>query len=168
MPSKRRANDLGEAFYLAGQYGEAVEQFQKVLELDANLAEAHASLGMGYAQQGRFQEAVLHLQKAMQLDPGPDWTAHLGHAYALSGNKTEAQKLLTQLVNSSQERYVVSSDIAAVYVALGKQDRACAWLERAYDEHDGYLTGIRVDPAFTKLRSNPCFQSVTRRMGFSH
>ena len=49
-----------------------------------------------------------------------------------------------------------SSTLAADYALAGENDKAFAWLDKAYDEREGQsLTLLKVDPSFKNLRSDP-------------
>ena len=61
----------------------------------------------------------------------------LGHAYASSGNKTEALKILDQLKEVSRQRYVSASSFAIVYLALDDKQEALRWLEQSYQDRAG-------------------------------
>jgi tetratricopeptide (TPR) repeat protein len=65
---------LGQCLYDSGQFLEAGETWTKVLELDADNADAHRWLGAAYYELGAVREALVHLRKAAELrphDPGP-------------------------------------------------------------------------------------------------
>ena len=157
---------FGDAYMFARRYDEAVEQYQKALEVDPNFADAHASLGTAYLQQGKFKEAIAHLQRATQLDTDPGFKEGLAIAHAISGNKNETRKILNHLVQVSNRDYVPSVGIALIYSALGDNGQSCKWLERAYEAHDSALAYIYVEPQFSGLRSNACFQDLIVRMRF--
>lgn len=53
-----------------GRYAEAEASYKKLIELNSEIAEVHASLGFAYFQQGKLAEAVPTLQKAIRLKPG--------------------------------------------------------------------------------------------------
>ena len=48
----------GWTFYFARHYDEAIEQYQKTLELDPNFTLAHLWLGEAYMQKGMHEEAI--------------------------------------------------------------------------------------------------------------
>jgi hypothetical protein len=52
-----------------------------------------------------------------------------------------------------------------VYNGLDESDETFVWLEKAYDERDARLTFIKVDPKWNKLRSDPRFAAIIKRMG---
>jgi len=55
-------------------------------------------------------------------------------AYAVFHNKAKAQKLLKELRELSERRFVSAYDFAILYAGLGEKDQAFEWLERAYEE----------------------------------
>jgi hypothetical protein len=52
------------------------------------------------------------------------------------------------------------------YVALDDKQTALGWLEKAYEEHDPYMSTLRINAFLDPLRSEPRFQAVLRRMNF--
>src|SRR5712691_5948433 len=89
----------------------------------------------------------------------------LGHAYAASGRRAEAQAAIAELHELSKERWVSPAQVAMIYVALGEKDQAFAWLDKAETDHDGVLARLKVDPRFEPLRSDPRFDDLVRRVG---
>jgi hypothetical protein len=52
-----------------------------------------------------------------------------------------------------------------VYEGLGDKDRAFEWLAKAVDERSPALAqNIKVDPSYNRLRSDPRFTALLRRM----
>src|SRR5258708_11578975 len=62
--SVRINQHLGNTFYNARRYDEAIRQYQQTLELDTRNASAHESLGEVYERHGRSQEAIEEWAKA--------------------------------------------------------------------------------------------------------
>jgi serine/threonine protein kinase/tetratricopeptide (TPR) repeat protein len=158
----------GVVFYNARRYDQAVEQLHKVLETDPNFPTAHLWLGQAYEQVGRGEEAIVELQKAVGLYGGePAELGLRGHVYASAGRRAEAQRMLAELKDLSNRRYVAPFDIALVYAGLGEKRQALEWLERAYEDHSYRLTWIKCWPQFDSLRGDPRFQDLLRRMGLA-
>jgi len=80
----------------------------------------------------------------------------------------EARDLLSELLDIRQmsREPLVATAIAGIYSNLGEIDKALEWLERAYQEHSGYLLSINSDFTFDNLRSDPRFQALLNKIGF--
>jgi hypothetical protein len=73
--------------------------------------------------------------------------------------------LIEELKQLSKKQYVSPYDIATIYAGLGEKDRALEWLQKAYQDRDGWLTQLKVDPIFDALRSDQRFQDLMRQVG---
>lgn len=150
--------DVGTAYFYLGQYDRAIEEQRKTLELDPGFSKALMNLGEVYEAKEMYADAIAVYGKAGAL-------ASLGHAYAASGKKSEARKILRELDQQSTRRYVSPYDRALIYVGLGEDDQAIAWLEKA-QEQSVPLHHINVDQRFNSLRSDKRYQQLLRRIGF--
>jgi len=120
-----------------------------------------------YEQKGRLPEAIAEFQRAVELekDNGETWSG-LGHAYALSGNRAEAQRVLDQLKELSARSYIAPYNFAVIYAGLGEKDRAFTLLKRAYAERSYYLAVyLTTDARLDSLRADPRFAELRRRVG---
>jgi tetratricopeptide (TPR) repeat protein len=112
------------------------------------------------------EEAIAELQKAVQLSGGsPTCIASLARAYAASGKRSEAVKLLSDLKKHSIPNYSDASEISLIYAALGDKDQAMNWLEKSYEER--FNPSVLLRPGFDPLRSDPRFQDVVRHIGLA-
>ena len=129
---------------------------------------AHNWLGVGYEGSGQILQAIPEYQKAVELSQGDsDPGAQLAHAYAASGRKSEAQKILREWLDQSERAYVSPYMIASVYAGLGKKDKAFEYLEKAYQERSSDLSYfLRADLRMDSLRSDPRFQDLVSRINF--
>ena len=59
---------------LGGGIDLAIKDFQKAIEIDPNLAEAHVWLGLALRKQNRNPEARREFQKAVELNPSSVWS----------------------------------------------------------------------------------------------
>lgn len=112
-----------------------------------------------------FVEAVAEYEKARALDDSAVITASLAHDLAASGKRSEAHKLLDELNSLLQSRYVSAYDLALVQMGLGDKDRAFQLLEKAYQERSSALSWLKVDARLDRLRSDPRFRDLIRRVG---
>jgi hypothetical protein len=65
------------------------------------------------------------------------------------------------------ERYMPAYAVALVYAGLGDTERALRWLDRAYAERDVHLIFLVVDPKWELCASDPRFQRLVERCGFT-
>jgi tetratricopeptide (TPR) repeat protein len=158
---------VGSVLLFAGQSDPAIAQLQGGIELDPDFWFNHCYLGRVYESKGRLPEAIVEFRRAAELEKGnAETAASLGHAYALSGNRAEAQKILDQLKAPSAHAYVAPYNIAVIYAGLGEKDQAFAWLDRAYKERSYYLAQyLPTDSRLDSLRSDPRFPALLERMG---
>jgi Flp pilus assembly protein TadD len=111
-----------------------------------------------------YDEAAAELQKAVHLSGNsPTCIANLARAYVASGERSEAEKLLSDLKKRSNPSHSLASEIAMIYVALGETDQAITWIEEGYEER--FNPGVLLRPGFDPLRSDPRFQDLVRRVG---
>ncbi|MBA7656831.1 hypothetical protein ES703_64758 [subsurface metagenome] len=158
-------NVLGWALYLARRYDHQIEQLQNLLEIDQNHWIAHNNLARAYAEKGMYKKAIVEAQKAIELSGRNTMAiATLGYIYALAERRDEARKVLDDLFELSKQEYVSSFYIALVYTCLGQKDQAFEWLEKAYEEHDVYLSQLKVFPLFDSLRSDPRYKALLKKM----
>jgi serine/threonine protein kinase/TolB-like protein/Tfp pilus assembly protein PilF len=160
--------EVGQGLYRARKYDQAIEQFNKGLELDPNFPPFFVFLPAAYEQKGMYKDAIAGFQKAIPLTRGHAKSmvlAGLGHVYAVSGKKVEARKVLNELERLAQQEYVTAVATALIYAGLGEKDDAFAWLEKAHEERSFELTWLKVEPRWDNLHSDPRFADLLRRMG---
>jgi tetratricopeptide (TPR) repeat protein len=157
---------LGWRLYLARQYDQAIVQLLDTIEMDPTYLLSYIMLGQCYEQERRYPEAIAQLQKAAALSPdSPPVLAALGHAYALSGKRADAVKLLNELKRESGARYVSPYYLALLYAGLDDHEQSLASLQRAYDDRSNNMLFLRVLPQFDALRSEPKFKELLRQIG---
>src|SRR6185369_9958560 len=122
---------LGWILFLAGRNDEAIAHCRRLLEVDPNFFPALRYLGLAYEQKGMHKEAIAEFAKGVKLSASPLMISLLGHAYAVSGNKAEARRILAEL-DQQKQRYVSPYTVATIYAGLGDRDQAFKWLEKAF------------------------------------
>lgn len=74
-----------------GEYDEAIQCYQKAIELAPGLVVAHNNLGMVWIDKGMFKEAIASLERAVELDPNyAEAYNNLGFAYRRLGDEPRA------------------------------------------------------------------------------
>lgn len=158
--------NLGSVFVFTHQWDQAIEQLRYAIGLDPGYWFDYCFLGRAYEQKGRLPEAIETNKRGLALEGNTELWAGLGHAYAASGNKADAQKVLDQLKKLSAKRYVAPYNVAVIYAGLGEDDEAFRWLQRAYDERSYMLAVyLNTDSRLDNLRSDPRFGELRRAIG---
>ena len=150
----------GLVLYRLHRYPEAVAQFQKTLELDANFSRAYFGYGMTLEQLGRYDDAIAAYQKCFQLSGGGSVPlSSLGHVYAVSGRRAEAEQVLARMLELHEQKLAVPYYVSLVYAGLGDKDNAIAWLEKQ-KPHVRFLAMAKTDARFDSLRSDPRYLAL--------
>jgi hypothetical protein len=69
------------------------------------------------------------------------------------------------LKRRKQHGYVAAASFVIVYLGLGENEQAFAWLEEAYKERSNMLQFVKVHPLFDPLRGDPRFVDLLHRVG---
>ncbi len=113
-----------------------------------------------------YKEAIAACDQAVRLSDGNVRTVlELARAYAQAGRRGEAEPLLADVERRADRGYVASYDLALTYAALDDANRAFGLLWRAYEERYPWLVLLNVEPKFDRLRNDPRFAELVRRVG---
>jgi tetratricopeptide (TPR) repeat protein len=115
---------------------------------------------------GQAQEAIPDLEKtAALMHRSPGSLELLATAHARAGHRAEALRLLEELKQRQKTGYVQATSFINPNLALGNNEEALAWFERAYQRQEGILQWIKVHPFFDPVRDDPRFKDLVRRVG---
>jgi Flp pilus assembly protein TadD len=77
--------ELGEAYFLAGDWAQGLNWFQKLVEVDPANVHAWTDIGTAHYNLGRTEEARVAWQKGLELTPeDPQLHYNMGFLYANS------------------------------------------------------------------------------------
>jgi serine/threonine protein kinase/Tfp pilus assembly protein PilF len=162
--------NLGQVLYRAGRYDEALEALNKTLEMDPAFSATHFYIGSIYLQMSRYEDALAEFQKEKEYARG--WgtraEAWIGVAYMKLGQREKTQEILDELIKRSEQTYVPATLIAMLYFVLEEDDQGFQWLEKGYEEYDSFLRLIKTDLIFDRVRSDPRFRKIVRKIGFGN
>ena len=159
---------LGSSLAVAGRDDEAIEQLRKTIEMDPTFDLAHWFLGQVYEDKNQLGAAIPQYERATQLSPDPAVQASLARAYAMTGRKGEARKILDSLTTTSRQRYIPAYSLAVVHLSLGDKEEALRLLEKSYEDRAPFDTGvfgsIKIDRRLDPLRGDPRFEALARKV----
>ena len=157
--------NLASILYFTRQPDQLIEQANRMIEMDHS-STGHIWLGRGYMEKGLYDQAIPELQRSVDAESG-DGLAQLGFAYAMAGRKAEALKTLADLEALAARRYSSPVRNASIYSGLGDKERALEWLEKGYAGRSDHLTQLKTECMFDRLRTDPRFADLLRRVGFT-
>ena len=119
-------HNLGIA-YMQNRDGEnALKQFHRALEIDANLPETLTMLGALYAAKNKFDEAETHYQRAIALAPEAAVAYHgLAYLYGQHDRNLEkAVELARRATELSRDAAPYYNTLSWLYYKVGRYDAA--------------------------------------------
>lgn len=156
--------ELGQVYYFSRDYDRAIEQFPKTLELDPHFSAASYYLLGAYVQKGRYADAAAKLETTPDA-PVVSAVGIVGYVNGVIGRTNEARNMLNELKRLRGQQYVSAVDIAMIHVGLSEKDEAIAWLEKGYEERAYAMQNLKVEPTWERLRDDPRFADIMRRVG---
>lgn len=162
------AADDGAILYYARQYDRSIERFRAVLQMDPDFPRA-GLVFYSYVEKGMYDEALLLTEQHRPAHRDGWYWSSVAYAYGRSGRRADADQGVARMENwmKQEERQHRPMDVAALvpaYIAVNNKDKAFDFLEKGYAEHANAMTGLKVDPMYDPLRSDPRFQDLLRRV----
>jgi len=194
-PANPTANDLlARVIVYTGRMEEAERQARQAVELDPLSAAAQFTLGRVLFYSGKLDEAYAAGRKLAELQPSassshrwqvlvavqrgdgetalreaqlePDDTIRpfeLALAQYIRGDRKAADAALAELIANSRDG--LAYQVAQVYAVRGEKDKAFEWLQIAFDQHDGGMPSLLVDPLLRGLRDDPRYKNLVAKVG---
>ncbi len=158
----------GHVYLDSGYEDKAVEQAEKILDMDPTFGFAHFILANVNERRGKYDEAVEPFLKGLSLTGflSQQEIVTLKEAYASCGRTGYLRKWLEVMWPRVKQGQILYYEIAGLYARLEETEKAIEYLEKAYEEHDYSLSDLLVDETFVRLRSDPRFIQLIKKMGF--
>lgn len=149
---------LGTTQMGRGQLEEARKELSQTIKLDAKFADAYNNLGVVAMRQERWDEAIALFQKALeQLDYQTPESAltNIGWAYRRKNDLPKAVEYLNRAISINPEGVVTRRNLAEVYIAAGRLEKAREILLKLLDAEPGYAPGhLQLGIVFYKNKEN--------------
>ena len=148
-------------------YERAIDEIQNVLDTYPDSKFMHSQLALAFSLNGMHDQA---LEECLKIDypdqdlPILNWV--IGYIMGAAGEKEKAREILNYLIRISDKEFVRPTSFTILYMALGETDKALDWLEKAYEQREGWLVTLKVEPMYDPLLSEPRFQTILEKMNF--
>ncbi len=159
--------EAGQKALSTGHYAEARDNFEKLVKLEPNIAEVHASLAVIYFKQREFELSVREVRTARKLKPSlPKLDSLLGQSLAEMGEFEEALPLLERGFHQtadSEVRRMCGLQLLRTFTGLGRDSDAVETglaLNKLYPDdaevlfHTGRIYGNYAFVVMSKLRDS--------------
>jgi len=153
---------LGGAYLASGRLIEAETAYRQALDLAPAISQGHILLGWTLLARGEPAAALAVMEQETD-----ERYRDVGRAMALDalGRRTEADRALG--IAEAKYAGVVEYPIAVVYANRNDLDKAFAWLDRAFQLHDGWVPWVPWDPLLNNLRGDPRYNAFLRKMNLA-
>jgi len=151
---------LGRVLFYAGKLDEADAAGRKMAELQPSASSSHRWQVFVAVQRGDGETAL----REAQLEPDDRIRSfELALAQYIRGDRKAADAALADLIANSRDS--LAYQIAQVYAVRHEVDKAFEWLQIAFDNHDGGMPSLLVDPLLRGLRDDPRYKNLVAKVG---
>ncbi len=138
-------NYLGCGLVVQGRIAEAIEHYQKAIEINPDYTDAHYNLGIALGEKGQLDEAMAHYQKAIQLKPDyADAYNNLANILAKKGQFAEAIVHYQKAIQLNPDYAEAHYNLGAVFGVRGQLDEAV----------EQYRKAIQLKPDYADVHGN--------------
>jgi len=152
-------------YFAAEQFDRSIDGFLQIRRRFPGLNMTHSFLGVDYAALGRAPLAMSECAEALSHSQDPKTLGLCGWIYAKVREDRKARKILERLLGMSEKELTDPFNIAAVYEALGDEERAMDWLEETYEGRFPSTVSINIGP-HGAIRDNARYKALIARIGF--
>jgi serine/threonine-protein kinase len=151
---------LGRVLFYAGKLDEADAAGRKFAELQPTASSSHRWQVLVAVERGDGETAL----REAQLEPDDRIRSfELALAQYIRGDHKAADAALADLIANSRDS--LAYQIAQVYAVRGEKDKAFEWLQIAFDNHDGGMPSLLVDPVLRGLRDDARYKNLVVKVG---
>lgn len=159
---------IGICLLFLNRVREAIAQFEKLGEADPGFESVHVWKAWAHERVGEFDKAIEEAKRASGVESHRAIAKlNLASIYARAGQREQAIKLFEEVQSNSSADQGSPAYAAMVKFDLGENEEAFRWLERAFQDHDGYLLYFKEFPWCKAYRSDSRWLAIERRMNLS-
>jgi DNA-binding winged helix-turn-helix (wHTH) protein/TolB-like protein len=162
--------DLGQLYYFSGEYREAEQYCLRALEIYPDFSLAHEYLHYIYLITGEYDKAVAEITRADENNAFEHNTAKTYVALDKSASILRTRGIIGYLdlrfpdVPMGPEVFYL---YAKKHAFVGDNHLALDLLEKSVEARSFLSPFVKADPLFERLRSEPRYQQILRKMGLA-
>jgi len=142
-PEVREALEKGDAAFKEGRFGEARAEYEKLLALRPELADAlNRQIAFTYSREGNYAKEVEYLEKLVRADPADAGLKLLAAQEALRGGMLDkGLEMLKGVDDSTIKDPEVFYNVAALLLNAQKPEEAIRYLTKTVTVDPAYVDG---------------------------
>ena len=151
--------EVAHALQASGRCDEALAQLAPLRSLRPPLLRASYIAAQCYVRKRMWPEAIAEARRNLGVT-GTRGLPLLAFVLARAGRVDETRRILATLLDQAARDDGSAMDVAVVYAALGENDEAFAWLDRAVEErsfvaelHGDLVASLESDPRYERFRT---------------
>jgi len=151
----------GNLHYNLQQYEQAIQNYNKALELKPDFPKALYNRGIAYRYVGQYERAIQDYDKALELRPDyPEALVNRGLAYIHLGQYEQAIQDFNRAVELRADYATPRYNMACAYSVMNKPDEALKWLKEAIDLDEKCRNDAKSDSDFDNIRDDSRFKEL--------
>jgi DNA-binding SARP family transcriptional activator/TolB-like protein len=148
-----------------GQVEPAIHAAREALDLLPGFPAALEDLMNYYEQQGCLDDAMRRSVALLHARGQHDLAENVEKTWRQSGYQAGVRLWFEAEQQRAAREYVSPLRIGLLAIRIGDMDKAFYWLNKAVEDRNAGLVYLNVDPKCARLRSDPRFALLTRRVG---
>jgi eukaryotic-like serine/threonine-protein kinase len=115
-----------------GQYEKAIQDFQRVLQIEPKYCQAYLDLGQTYEKLERLKEAETAYKSALKLRPNDSYVySNLGYFYYVYGRIPDAEKMFLKVTRLTPGSIWAYNNLGGIYAMRGRYESAEAMFKKS-------------------------------------
>jgi TolB-like protein/Flp pilus assembly protein TadD len=156
-----RYRDLSSVYFFWARYDDFRIAWTRMLELNPHASSTHWWNAQLLLVTGKPAEALAELDREPDADQRLICGCRVLMFDALN-RKAEADASLADLEQHHAD--TAAYDIATVYANRGNSDKAFAWFDRAYQNHEGNMCYLKIDPLLKHVRDDARYRPLLTKL----
>jgi tetratricopeptide (TPR) repeat protein len=149
-----------------GRLDEAIAICDKLIESEPTNAGPYYLRSSCFMRKYMKERAYADLEACHRLQRDEDaYKCSLAEIDLWFGEREKASSMMEELISKVGRPHILEMDIAWCYAVLGNKDECFKWIDKAISAKRIYPALLRYSPAYDKVRDDPRFPEIFRKLG---
>jgi TolB-like protein/DNA-binding winged helix-turn-helix (wHTH) protein/Tfp pilus assembly protein PilF len=156
--------DLAAYHYITREYDKAIEQSNKVIEVNPDFAYGYIFRSFSLRKKGLLKEGARDYIRAVGLFGEEQEAAELTAVLNSRGTKAMWLKRIEQVSQPNRKNASSAMWRALLYVWAEDKENALFWLEKAYERRDRWFINMKYSPDMDLLRTEQRYIDLMKKI----